>query len=90
MEEKKNRRVGCDASSHLWVALGLVAFVAWTDTFVSEERGEGPGSESISDTLRYINLTEVALGVAPFRGRMCVLCIFSIFHITFFFSFINV
>ena len=40
---------------------------------VSEERGDGEGAGSqalpvLSDTLRYINLAEVAIGPVGFRG----------------------
>jgi len=39
---------------------------------VSEEGadGEGEGSESISDTFRYINLTGVSIGLVSLRGPM--------------------
>ena len=39
---------------------------------VSEERGdgEGEGSESLSDTLRYINLAGLATGLVTLRGPM--------------------
>ncbi len=53
-----------------------VGCVAWTDVYlcacVSEERGdgEGAGSQALSDTCRYINLTELALGQFALRGRV--------------------
>lgn len=39
---------------------------------MSEERGEGEGvgSQVLSNTLRYINLAEVALGLVELRGPM--------------------
>ena len=58
------------------VVIGLVALCGpiYLCTCVSQERGDGEGTDSkvLFDTLRYINLTEVDLGMVVVDRYTCV------------------
>jgi hypothetical protein len=53
-----------------WIDVPVVSHCHRLCVCVSEERGEGTGSEALSDTLRYINLAGLAIGLVKLRAPM--------------------